>query len=66
MQFQFDSIAALMAMNGHGPYVWAAYAITLVCLVALVWVPVAQKRRFIRAHRLQQARERQQQAQQAL
>lgn len=65
MEFQFASFAEFIAMNGHGPYVWAAYGITLVCLVALVWLPVAQKRRFIRAHRAQQARARQQTGQAA-
>ena len=44
----FESFAELMAMDGHGPYVWAAYAITLVTLVALVVQPLAAKRRQVR------------------
>ena len=56
MKLQFDSWAAFIAMNGHGPYVWAAYGITFACLAALVWIPIAQKRRFIREHHAQQVR----------
>ena len=44
----FESFAELMAMDGHGPYVWAAYGITLVTLVALVVQPLAAKRRQVR------------------
>lgn len=46
MQLQFDSIADLWAMNGHGVYVWLAYAITLVVLIYLVVSPVMQRRQF--------------------
>ncbi|WP_370978552.1 heme exporter protein CcmD [Agaribacterium sp. ZY112] len=35
-EFQFTTLAEFMSMKGHGPYVWAAYAITLVGLVTLV------------------------------
>jgi len=40
----FDSIAAAMHMDGHGIYVWSAYAITLVLLVWLLWAPSQQLR----------------------
>lgn len=29
LSFQFESLSAFFWMKGHGPYVWAAYAITL-------------------------------------
>lgn len=47
MNFQFDSFAEFIAMNGHGPYVWAAYAITFVALIYLLVSPVLQKRAFV-------------------
>ena len=35
---QFESLAAMMSMGGHGPYVWAAYGIFLAVLAGcLVW-----------------------------
>ena len=40
----FDSIAAAMHMDGHGIYVWSAYAITLVLLFWLLWAPSQQLR----------------------
>lgn len=33
---EFDSFSALMAMDGHGPYVWACYAVFAVFLVGLM------------------------------
>ncbi len=44
----FESFSQLLAMEGHGPYVWSAYAITLVTLIALVAQPLAAKRRQLR------------------
>ncbi|WP_096086535.1 heme exporter protein CcmD [Agaribacterium haliotis] len=36
LEFQFASLADFMSMKGHGPYVWAAYALTFAGLAALV------------------------------
>lgn len=47
MKFQFDSLAAFLQMNGHGPYVWACYVITVILLLFLVVYPLLQKRQFI-------------------
>lgn len=44
----FESFAELLAMDGHGPYVWSAYAITLATLIVLVMQPLAAKRRQLR------------------
>lgn len=49
MQFQFDSLASFMAMNGHGQYVWAAYGISFAVLIYLLLSPRLQRRQFIRA-----------------
>lgn len=32
----FESVRELMAMNGHGPYVWFCYGITALVLVGLI------------------------------
>ncbi|CAA0088485.1 Uncharacterised protein [Halioglobus japonicus] len=44
----FDSLQAVLHMDGHGFYVWAAYAVTLVTLTATVIAPVLRRRRFLR------------------
>ncbi|WP_226667198.1 heme exporter protein CcmD [Microbulbifer aggregans] len=62
MQFQFDSLAAFLAMNGHGPYVWAAYLVAVAVLVALAVTPAMRQRRMVREFsrqvRLEEARRR--------
>lgn len=55
---QFDSLAALIAMDGHGPYVWSAYAIALITLVALIVAPWRRTLRFFAEQRgIEQRRE---------
>lgn len=44
MQFQFDGFADFLAMNGHGVYVWVAYAITFAAMSALVVQPLLRRR----------------------
>lgn len=53
---QFDSLAALWEMNGHGPFVWSAYAIAAATLIALVWLPLRRQRRFYRERALAERR----------
>jgi heme exporter protein D len=48
MNFQFDSVSAFFEMNGHGGYVWAAYAITYTVLIYLAISPLLQKKAFLR------------------
>jgi heme exporter protein D len=48
---QFESLGALWEMQGHGPYVWAAYAIALAVLIGVVLAPLARQRRFFDAQR---------------
>ena len=54
MKFQFESLAGFIAMNGHGPYVWAAYAITFAVLIFLLVSPVLQKKAFVKQLQKQQ------------
>ncbi len=45
MHMYFDDLSQLWHMDGHGPYVWGAYAIVLLVLVGLVRAPLARRRR---------------------
>lgn len=44
MQFQFDSFSEFWVMAGHGPYVWACYGITVVCLMWLAISPLRRRK----------------------
>ena len=49
----FDSFSAMLAMGGHGVYVWSAYLVTALVMVWLVVSPLraAQRiKRELRAH----------------
>ena len=37
MKFQFESLQHMLAMGGHGPYVWTA---VLVSLAVILWLVV--------------------------
>jgi heme exporter protein D len=43
----FRSVDSLVDMEGHGAFVWSAYLITAVVLVAIVVVPLRRKRKFL-------------------
>jgi len=43
----FASFSDLLSMDGHGPYVWSAYAIVAVVLLIMVRSPLARHRRTI-------------------
>ena len=43
----FDSIDALLYMDGHGGFVWGAYGITLLVLLLLVIAPMRRQRRLL-------------------
>jgi heme exporter protein D len=53
----FENIAALIAMDGHGAFVWSAYAITAAVMVSLVVSPLQRKRRLLSDIRTQSRRE---------
>ncbi|MGH1441385.1 MAG: heme exporter protein CcmD [Cellvibrionaceae bacterium] len=44
MSFQFENAVDFFIMSGHGPYVWASYAITFFAMMALVLVPLFQQK----------------------
>ncbi len=43
----FDSFNELIDMGGHGPYVWACYAIALTILVFNIVSPLMAKKQFM-------------------
>ena len=44
----FDSLQAMLHMEGHGPFVWAAYTITCLVLVLMLLLPGRRSRRQLR------------------
>ncbi len=44
----FDSLQAVLEMDGHGAFVWAAYAITLVVLLLMLYTPRRRSRQQLR------------------
>lgn len=48
MKFQFDSLPDFLTMAGHGPYVWACYAITFGLMLYLAVTPTIRSRQFLR------------------
>lgn len=49
----FDSLAAFIEMEGHGPYVWTCYGVFFVALVVLVLWSRRRHRTILRQQRLQ-------------
>jgi len=43
----FESLHALFTMEGHGAYVWAAYLVTILVIVAVLIAPVRRRKRFL-------------------
>ncbi|MDX1735060.1 MAG: heme exporter protein CcmD [Halioglobus sp.] len=44
----FDSLGAALAMDGHGGFVWAAYALTAVVVALLLILPLRRRKRLLR------------------
>ena len=44
----FDSFSAALSMDGHGVFVWTAYAVTIVVLLFLLLAPGRRQRRLLR------------------
>ncbi len=40
----FENFADFIAMGKHGPYVWAAYGISLLVIVANIAAPILRRR----------------------
>lgn len=49
----FDSLSALIHMEGHGPFVWTCYGAFFLLLALLVWLSLAERRQVVRAQRVQ-------------
>lgn len=60
LSFQFDSMAEfwVMSSNGsdHGPYVWAAYAISFACLGLIAWQAGQRRKQVVKKIKLAQLR----------
>ncbi|MBA57435.1 MAG: heme exporter protein CcmD [Pseudomonadales bacterium] len=41
---EFETFADFIAMGKHGPYVWSAYGITLVVVIANILAPVIRRK----------------------
>lgn len=48
MNLQFESLRDFLLMNGHGPYVWACFAVTFAFMLYLALAPEIRTRQFIR------------------
>ena len=44
----FDSVSAALSMDGHGVFVWIAYAVTTAVILFLLLSPGRRQRRFLR------------------
>lgn len=42
--FQFEDFEAFISMDGHGPYVWAAYGLSLAIMAWLALAPLRRQR----------------------
>ncbi len=52
----FETLAAVWHMDGHGFYVWLAYALTAVPLALMVWLPLKRMRQHWRWLQAEQRR----------
>ena len=52
----FESLAAVWHMDGHGFYVWLAYALTALSLGLMVWLPLKRIRQHWRWLQAEQRR----------
>jgi heme exporter protein D len=44
----FQSLEALLYMDGHGPFVWSAYLISALVVAVILVSPGRRRRRFLR------------------
>lgn len=58
LNWQFESWQAFWQMAGHGPYVWAAMAITALVMAVLVLVPLRRRKQLLNEIRKEQLRAR--------
>ncbi len=53
----FNNFSELMAMDGHGAYVWAVVLISLLVLSSQIIIPLGRSRRFFVQQRMRLRRE---------
>ncbi len=53
----FEGFSALMAMDGHGAFVWAAVIISVLVMASQIAAPMLRSRRFFIQQRMQLRRE---------
>ncbi|MGP9768463.1 heme exporter protein CcmD [Halomonas sp. AOP13-D3-9] len=53
----FDSLAEFLAMGGHAPYVWSAWGVTALLLLAIVWHARAEQRQLLKGLKRRARRE---------
>jgi heme exporter protein D len=53
----FEDFPALLAMDGHGAFVWAAVIISVLVMASQVITPMLRSRRFFVQQRMQLRRE---------
>lgn len=56
MTFYFDSLSDFLWMEGHGPYVWVSYFLTLIVFVGMALGPKLRKSKFVKQQRALAAR----------
>jgi heme exporter protein D len=44
----FDTFSEFLAMGGHGPYVWSAWGVTALLLLAAVWHARVEQRQLFK------------------
>ncbi len=44
----FEDIHSLLAMDGHGAFVWAAYGLSLLVVALLLILPLRRRKRLLR------------------
>jgi heme exporter protein D len=57
MSMYFSTLADLIWMEGHGPFVWSSYIITFLAIGLLALLPLWRRRRFVRQLRAARVRE---------
>jgi heme exporter protein D len=57
MNFQFESLAELFAMKGHGPFVWSAYSISIIAFAYLILAPIKAYRDMVKRELKKKSRE---------
>lgn len=55
----FQTLQAAISMDGHGVYVWSAYALTVLIMIYLVMSPGRRQRKILRELRGELRREQQ-------